>query len=349
MTRAVHLVAMGALLLSACEVSIATPTPVNPTPLFVTATLPPTKTPFASPTSPSTATPTSSLSITAPANCKDGAVLLQDVTIADGTNMAYGAKFTKTWQFQNTGTCPWIAYNIAFASGDRMEAPDTVRIPDTAPKKNVDISVDLVAPTTDGVYTGFFELRNAAGKALAIGTEKTFWVKITVGNAALPTLQAPGGGGSPVPTTSGTLTSQKAPGSCKLVTSGSYPSEVVQLINQARTSAGLPALTVNPALTAAAQAHSEDMACYSLSGHVGSDGSSIAQRVAAAGYASSLSLEIIYSAYGAYPQTAFDWWMSDPPHSAVIFNTQVKEIGAGYAYVENSAYGNYYTVDVASP
>ena len=338
--------AMATVLLSACEVSISTPTPVNPTPPFVTATLPATKTPFASPTLPVTATPTSSLSVTAPANCRDGAVLLQDVTIPDGTNIGYGAKFTKTWQFQNTGTCPWIGYNIAFVSGDRMEAPDTARIADTAPKKNVDVSVDLAAPASDGVYTGFFELRNADGKALAIGIEKTFWVKITVGNATLPVQQAPG---NPVPTTSATLTSQKAPGSCKFVTSGSYPSEVVQLINQARTNAGLAALTVNPALMAAAQSHSEDMACYSLSGHVGSDGSSIAQRVAAAGYASSLSLEIIYSAYGAYPQTAFDWWMSDPPHSAVIFNTQVKEIGAGYAYVENSAYGNYYTVDVASP
>ena len=115
---------------------------------------------------------------------------MQDVTIPDGTNIAYGAKFTKTWQFQNTGTCPWINYSIAFVSGDRMQAPDSARITDTAPKKNVNVSVDLVAPGSDGVYTGVFELRNAAGKPLPIGIEKTFWVKITVGNATLPTLPA---------------------------------------------------------------------------------------------------------------------------------------------------------------
>jgi uncharacterized protein YkwD len=346
MRRSILVLGAIAGLLSACEVSIGTPTPPNPTPPFVTATLPATRTPIGSPTSPATVTPTSSLSITAAANCTNGAVLMQDVTIPDGTNIDRGAKFTKTWQFQNTGTCPWINYKIAFASGDRMGAPDTAQVPDTAPKKNVDVSVDLVAPAGDGVYTGFFELQDSQGKALPIGIEKTFWVKVTVGNATLPTAPAPA---SVIPTLAGTLASQKPPGSCTFVTSGSYPSEIVQLINQARTGAGLAALTVSPQLMAAAQAHSEDMACYSLLSHTGSDASSISQRIAAAGYASSYSLEMIYGGYGAYPQTAFDWWMNDPTHHAVIFDARVKEIGAGYAYVENSADGNYYTVDVASP
>lgn len=340
--------ALAAGLLTACEVSIAAPTLPNPTPPFVTATLPATRTPFASPTSPSTATPTSSLSITAPADCKDVAVLMQDVTIPDGTNIAYGARFTKTWQFQNTGTCPWINYSIAFVSGDRMQAPDSARITDTAPKKNVNVSVDLVAPGSDGVYTGVFELRNAAGKPLPIGIEKTFWVKITVGNATLPTLPVQPAPVIPVPTISGTQTSQKPPGSCTFVTSGSYPGEVVQLINQARTGAGLPALSLNAQLSAAAQAHSIDMACYSLLSHTGSDGSSIQQRVAAAGYGASYSEEMIYGGYGAYPQTAFNWWLNDPTHNAIILDARVTEIGAGYAYVEDSAQGNYYTVDLGS-
>ncbi len=123
----------------------------------------------------------------------------------------------------------------------------------------------------------------------------------------------------------------------------------MQLINQARTGAGLAALTVNPQLSAAAQAHSTDMACYSLLSHTGSDGSSIQQRIAAAGYGASYSLEMIYGGYGAYPQTAFDWWMNDPTHHAVIFDGRIREIGAGYAYVADSADGNYYTVDLGSP
>jgi uncharacterized protein YkwD len=280
--------------------------------------------------------------MTAPANCKNVAVLLQDVTIPDGTNIAYGARFTKTWQFRNTGTCPWIGYKIAFASGDRMGSPDTAPIPDTAPKSDVNVSVELTAPTADGVYTGFFELQDASGSPLTIGIERTFWVKITVGNATVPTLGAPT---NPVPTISGTLTSQKPPGSCTYTTSGSYPNEIVQLINKARSDSGLPALIVNAQLAAAAQAHSIDMACYGLRSHAGSDGSSPEQRIAASGFGGSHTREVIYAGYGAYPLNAFTYWMNEPSHNAVILDPALTHLGAGYAYVEDSSDGNYYTVD----
>jgi uncharacterized protein YkwD len=334
-----------ALLLNACAVSLSAPTPADATPAFVTATLAATRTPFTTPTATATITGTPGLSITAPPNCKDAAVLMQDVTIPDGTNLDPGEKFTKTWQFRNTGTCPWIGYRIAFVSGDRMGASDSAPVPNTAPKADVNVSVDLVAPASVGAYTGFYELHTDDGRSLPIGIEKTFWVKITVGQVTSPTQQA---GVNPAPTVSGTLTSQKPPGSCAFTTSGSYPDEIVQLINNARTDAGLAALTVNPQLAAAAQAHSTDMACYGLLSHTGSDGSSIQQRIAASGYASSYSLEMIYGGYGAYPLDAFTWWINDPTHNAVIFNTSVSEIGVGYAFVEDSSHGNYYTVDLGS-
>src|SRR5512142_1151349 len=178
--RPLLLILCALVLGTASCVSIGLPQPVDATPQFVTATLPPTKTPYVKPTgTPTAATPSTPIA-TAPPNCKDAAVLLQDVTIADGTNVPYGSKFTKTWQFRNSGACPWHGYSIAFVSGDRMGAPDTAPVGDTAAKSTVNISVDLVAPTTDGIYTGIFELRNAEGKSLAIGIEKTFWVKITV-------------------------------------------------------------------------------------------------------------------------------------------------------------------------
>jgi uncharacterized protein YkwD len=132
------------------------------------------------------------------------------------------------------------------------------------------------------------------------------------------------------------------------VNSGSYPGEIVQLINKARVGAGLPALAVNAQLAAAAQAHSIDMACFSLLSRTGTDGSTIQQRVAAAGYGATFSEEMIYGGYGAYPQTAFDWWMNDPAHRAVIMDSRVRDIGAGFTFVEDSAHGDYYTVDVGS-
>jgi uncharacterized protein YkwD len=270
---------------------------------------------------------------------------MKDVTIPDGTNVAYGSKFTKTWQFRNTGTCPWSGYTIAFVSGDRMNALDSVTIPEAAPKTDISVSVDLIAPSTDGIYTGFFELRNSAGKSLAIGIEKTFWVKITVGNVTLPTVPAPT---SAVSTITGTLTTPRGPLSCKYTISPSYPMEIVNLINNARTSAGLPALTVDSRLASAAQNHSIDMACFSLLSHSGSDHSTPQQRIAAAGYGATYSEEMIYAGSGAYPQDAFDWWMNDPTHHDVIFDPRVSDIGAGFAFVTDSAYGDYYTVDLGS-
>ena len=333
--------------LASC-VSIGTPPSADRTPAFVTVTLRPTKTPYGnSPTSPaataSTPSTPSTPIATAAANCKDAAVLLQDVTIADGTNVPNGSKFTKTWQFQNNGQCPWVGYSIAFVSGDRMGAPDTAPVQDTAPKSKVDISVDLVAPVNDGTYTGLFELRDSAGKPLSIGIEKTFWVVISVGDVTAPTLLS---GSTALPTVAGTVTVPRGPASCQYVLSGSYPNEIVSLINNARAAAGLPALTVNSQLAAAAQGHSTDMACFGLLSHSGSNGSTIQQRIAAAGYSSAYSEEMIYA--GGYPQDAMDWWMGDPQHHDIILDRRVNEIGVGYAYVSDSAYGGYYTVDLGS-
>jgi hypothetical protein len=151
---------------------------------FVTSTLPPTKPAYIPLTLTSTpeVTVTPKIEITIPADCKNGAILLRDVTIPDGLKIAAGEKFTKTWEFQNTGTCPWYDYTIKFAAGDQMSAPLSAPIPLTMPGTKVEISVDLVAPSAPGEYTGYFTLNNVDGKDLVIGAEKTFWVKIVVGN-----------------------------------------------------------------------------------------------------------------------------------------------------------------------
>ena len=136
------------LLTSCISISMGseTNTPVKQN--FVTATLPPTKAGFV----PATLTPSPevpllpTLAITAPANCKDGAVLLRDVTIPDNTQMRAGETFTKTWEFLNNGTCPWINYALKFTAGDQMNAPLSAPIPDTAPKDKVLVSCGIDRP-----------------------------------------------------------------------------------------------------------------------------------------------------------------------------------------------------------
>lgn len=269
--------------------------------------------------------------------------MIQDVTVPDNAVMTPGAKFTKTWRFMNNGKCSWSGYTIAFVAGDRMETPASAPVPQTEPGKTVDVSVELTAPSLDGGYTGFYELKNANGETLAIGTQKAFWVKILIGNAVaapVSTVAFTPISGTPVVKVTG-------PASCNYATSSSYLNEIANLINNARAQAGLAPLTVNAQLAAAAQGHSIDMACHGLISHTGSDGSSIHERMVAAGYSPSFSSEIIYGS--GYPQTAFDWWMSDATHRNEILNANVTEIGVGYAYVPDTAAGGYYTVDFASP
>ncbi|MBN2119304.1 MAG: hypothetical protein JW730_22220 [Anaerolineales bacterium] len=339
------LILVTALSLASCiKVSqqAATPTPV----LFVTATLPPTKQGLSLPTDTPGAseTPDASTAAGSPAAaCKDSAILLEDVTVPDNSQMQYGQKFTKTWRFQNNGKCNWSGYTIVFIAGDRMASPDSASVPPTEAGRTVDVSVELTAPSLDGGYTGYYELRNANGETLAIGAEKTFWVRIVIGNVAaapVSTLAPMSIGGVPTVKVTG-------PASCNYSTSSSYANEITSLINNARLQNGLPALAVNVRLSAAAQGHSIDMACHGVISHTGSDGSSVHQRVAAAGYSASRSSEIIYGS--GYPQTAFDWWMNDQIHRDEILNPNVTEMGVGYAYVSDTAHGGYYTVDFASP
>ena len=322
------------LLLTSCitiKTDATTPTPGQPG--FVTATLPPTRAGFV----PATVTPTPAattpptLAVTAPANCKDSAVLLRDVTIPDNTKMEAGEKFTKTWEFQNTGKCPWKGYTLKFDSGDQMSAPLSAPVPDTAPKDKVQVSVELTAPTDDGAYTGYFTLNDASGNMLNIGTEKTFWLKIMVGNGLQQATSTP-------------FISVGDGANCDYSLNDGYVQQVISLINQARISANLSPLTVNTQLASAAQSHSLDMACHNFNSHSGSDGSWIYDRLLRAGYpANTHYVEIL--GFGT-PQDAMSQWRGESSHWAAVLDAAVTEIGVGYVYNPNSNFGSYFTVDM---
>ena len=342
---------LASLSLASC-INVVPQTATSAPVLFVTSTLPPTRPGLSLLTATaSTGTPDASITGTpgtpaatqsAGEACPDSAVMIADVTVPDNSVMSPGERFTKTWRFLNNGECNWKGYTIAFYAGDRMETPDSAPVPDTEAGKTVDVSVLLTAPSLDGSYTGFYVLKNDKGEILSIGAEQTFWLKILIGNAvAAPVATLPSSG---TPVTAATV---RGPASCSYSGSSAYVNEIASLINNARAQAGLSQLSVNAQLAAAAQAHSIDMACHNLLSHTGSDGSSVYERVAAAGYGASYTSEIIYGS--GYPQTAFDWWMSDQVHRDEILNPNVTEMGIGYAYVADTAYKSYYTVDFASP
>lgn len=316
------------LLLASCVSVAQDETPTDAPLLFVTSTLPPTKQALVLPTEvPPTTTPTldplTPRATSAP-TCRDSALFVEDVTIPDNTNLSPGKAFTKTWKLQNTGTCDWKGYTAAFVSGDRMNAPESVSVSDTTADSTVEISVELTAPAIDGLYKGNFELRNAEGTVVPLGIDNTIWVKIVVGNTV----------------------AQVGTTNCNYTTNPEYVAQLIDLINKARADAGRTVLTVNPILTAAAQAHSLDMACNDFLEHSGSDGTWIGDRLVRAGYNSAYYLEVI--AIGL-PGDAMNQWRVDPLHWDSITNSRVTEIGAGYVFVRTSSFGGYWTVNMGRP
>ncbi len=320
------------LLLTSCIKVEQGEAPTGAPLLFVTSTLPPTRPGLTVPTQvPPTATLTPdplTPASTSSASCRDGARFIEDVTYPDNTRVAGGEKFTKTWKLQNTGTCTWTGYTVAFVSGERMGAPNSVPMPETESRATMDVSVELTAPTADGSYTGNYELRNAEGEAVPIGIEKIFWVRIIVGA---------GSAGSPI---------ESQIGNCTYTENAAYVGQLIELINQARADVGRAALTVNAQLMNAAQGHSLDMACNNFLRHSGSDGTWIGDRLLRAGYSSSYYLEII--AIGL-PQDAMNQWRKDPTHWDAVINSRVTEIGVGYVFSRTSAYGGYWTVNMGRP
>ena len=150
--------------------TFSTPTLPPPQPTNTAITLP--TQPLATNTSVASATPVCDLG-----------QFVRDVTIPDGTTFAPGETFTKTWRIRNAGTCTWSGYSLVFDSGDSMGGVSPSSIGIVGPGQEVDLSVNLTAPSTNGSYRGFWRIRNPSGVLIPIlsGTQgRSFFVDIRV-------------------------------------------------------------------------------------------------------------------------------------------------------------------------
>lgn len=150
---------------------------------FNTPTLPP-----AQPTNTAITLPTSVPATLPPAASAtpvcDQATFIKDVTIPDGTTFTPGTSFTKTWRLKNTGTCIWSGYLLVFDTGDSMNGTSPTVIGTVSPGQEVDLSVTLTAPSTNGSYRGYWRIRNASGILLPVlggNQNQSFFVDIKVG------------------------------------------------------------------------------------------------------------------------------------------------------------------------
>jgi len=118
-----------------------------------------------------------------PTQACDLAQYIKDVNIPDGTNFPPGTAFTKTWRLKNIGTCTWSGYSLVFDSGDSMSGASPTAIGTVSPGQEVDVSVNLTAPSSNGDYRGYWRIRNASGVLIPVQggyQSKSFFVDIKV-------------------------------------------------------------------------------------------------------------------------------------------------------------------------
>lgn len=179
------------------ELPTSTPTSTE------TITPSPTTSPTSVPTQPQNAGSSST-----PANICDNAVFVSDVSIPDNTQFAPGTAFIKTWRLRNTGTCTWNAdYRVIFTNGDAMSgtSPHEITNQTVAPGETLDISIDMVAPSQVGTYTGYWRLQNASG--VAFGQAFYVQIKVVSGLSTITVTPTPTGSATLGPTATSTATS----------------------------------------------------------------------------------------------------------------------------------------------
>lgn len=190
-------------------------TPIATSTTFATATQ------FSFPTIPVTMTQQSLIaySVASTANGCNNSIYISDVTVPDGTVLAPGESFTKTWEFQNTGSCEWTeGYMITFVSGTEMDGNNTEIDNTIAVDSSGEASVLLVAPDSEGTYTGYWRLADEDGNVFG----QFVYVQIVVSEDAstltptvtsTPTTETDESSSTPTATTQPTATSTAVPSS----------------------------------------------------------------------------------------------------------------------------------------
>ena len=284
-------------------------------------------------------------------DCTNSASFVADITIPDNTEVEGGSAFTKTWRIMNTGTCIWASdYTLSHYSDEIMNAPAFVPLPVTFPGQTADISVELTAPNVLGPHRANFVIKNPTGLIMKVNEDSRLWLIINVKTTVAATV-APTSAVATQAAASPTTSSSGGSGTtCGYALDQSKIIEVLNAVNAYRAQSSMSAYPVSSELAQAAQAHATDMACNQVTGHTGSDGSNVAQRVAATGYvAAYVDENVRISTPAISGPDVVNAWVNDTAdtHSKLnlVSDTYI-EIGIGYAFFNNTGY---YVVVFASP
>jgi hypothetical protein len=130
----------------------------------------PTNTPTLTPTNTPTETVTPTLTPRAtsiqylPTSSCYSLAFVKDITIPDNTKFKPEEKFTKTWRVKNSGSCVWEeGFKFSFISGSAMGGSAYILTKEIKSGSELDISIAMTAPKTEGFYTGNWRMADDSG------------------------------------------------------------------------------------------------------------------------------------------------------------------------------------------
>ena len=101
-----------------------------------------------------------------PADCVNNLSFISDLTIPDGTSIAYGATVDKQWLVQNSGTCNWNAeYRLRHVGGGVLGAAEELALYPARSGTQATLQILFTAPFTDGEYESAWQAFDPAGLA----------------------------------------------------------------------------------------------------------------------------------------------------------------------------------------
>jgi hypothetical protein len=111
----------------------------------------------------------------------ENSTYVSDVSFADNAEVLPGQTMIKTWKFQNTGTCAWSSdYSLVFVSGTQMGGSTTTIDTTVNSGYQLNVSVTLTAPDTEGTYTGYWQLADSSGNTFGASV----YITIVVSDSA---------------------------------------------------------------------------------------------------------------------------------------------------------------------
>jgi uncharacterized protein YkwD len=128
---------------------------------------------------------------------------------------------------------------------------------------------------------------------------------------------------------------------------GELEAEVIAELNAERQRRGRPLLATDDRLTAAARAHSRDMAEVGFFDHTGSDGSHAGDRISDQGYRWRFYAENIACGQRSADEVVTGW-MASRVHRRKILSREAEQVGVGSVSVEGSPCTVYWTAVFAA-